>query len=290
MSKICSKCGTTNYESASRCAHCNTPFVDGAYKIGGGVSVKDQRKVIDKSSKLLIFIIGFILLLIITLVVVFALTNSNSKSVSTPVDTDVVQQQDVTRPDMTNLSNIITSGKPGDGEAFNPDFVPVDHIELSTEAFGASVGDVCTISAWIYPENASNQEIYWYSDDESVAIVDDNGTVTMVGEGVVNILACSSSEEPYNYCTIEVSGMSYVPDDLYDYGMWVAIASDYLALRNGPDTSYDKIMEVEYGTYVEVMAYEQDSYGNVWAYISCDGVNGWVFDKYLMDASEFEED
>ena len=48
-------------------------------------------------------------------------------------------------------------------------------------------GETIKLNATVYPENATNKNLFWTSFDESVAIVDKDGNVTSVGEGEVTI-------------------------------------------------------------------------------------------------------
>ena len=44
----------------------------------------------------------------------------------------------------------------------------------------------------------------------------------------------------------------------------------------GPSTSYNKILTVPYGTYLDVYGWSGE-----WAYVSYSGKNGWVNSNYL---------
>ena len=50
-----------------------------------------------------------------------------------------------------------------------------------------NIGKQITLNAVYKPENADVKEISWHSGDESVATINDNGTVTGVSEGIVDI-------------------------------------------------------------------------------------------------------
>ena len=60
------------------------------------------------------------------------------------------------------------------------------------DAFGLTVGDSVTLTATVYPENATNKDVTWSSDNENAATVDANGTVTAVGEGEAIITATAN--------------------------------------------------------------------------------------------------
>ncbi|MCI7327748.1 MAG: S8 family serine peptidase [Hornefia butyriciproducens] len=69
--------------------------------------------------------------------------------------------------------------------------VPVESVTVSSKELPSShelaVGDSVYLKARIMPGNASNKEIYWKSDNESVATVDESGTVEGVGIGTATI-------------------------------------------------------------------------------------------------------
>ena len=69
----------------------------------------------------------------------------------------------------------------GDGD----NTVAVTGVSLDPESATVAVGDQVTLSATVEPENATESTVSWSSDDESIATVDDNGTVTGVSPGTV---------------------------------------------------------------------------------------------------------
>ena len=68
---------------------------------------------------------------------------------------------------------------------------PIDPsaVEVEPRALTMSKGDVCLLTARVIPEWADDITVTWYSTDESVAKVDENGYVTAVGEGNCGIVA-----------------------------------------------------------------------------------------------------
>lgn len=65
------------------------------------------------------------------------------------------------------------------------------------------VGDEFTIPVTITPETLSNQEVFWYSENDDVITVE-NGTLKAVGEGTSIITAISVSEQLKATCTVHV--------------------------------------------------------------------------------------
>lgn len=67
--------------------------------------------------------------------------------------------------------------------------IPSESILLTTESLTGIIGESFSIEATVFPANATDKTITWISSDESVAVVDDNGEVTVVGVGNVVITA-----------------------------------------------------------------------------------------------------
>ena len=67
--------------------------------------------------------------------------------------------------------------------------VPAQTVQISTENLTLLVGQSDKLTATVYPENTTNQEVTWKSDNESVAIVRNDGTVTAISVGSANITA-----------------------------------------------------------------------------------------------------
>lgn len=74
-------------------------------------------------------------------------------------------------------------------EGETSDYVPVTKITLDTSSLTMEVGDRETIEATIYPSDATSSDVSWYSSDEDVATVDENGKVKAVGVGTATITA-----------------------------------------------------------------------------------------------------
>jgi len=65
--------------------------------------------------------------------------------------------------------------------------VPVTGVTLDKTTAELSEGETLTLMATVNPSNASNRNVRWSSDDESVATVDADGKVTAVGVGSARI-------------------------------------------------------------------------------------------------------
>lgn len=82
--------------------------------------------------------------------------------------------------------------------------IPVGTFTLSEEQKGMKKGETFTLVANIAPSNATDKSVKWSSDNEEVATVDDNGTVTAIAAGKAVIKAVSSNDKVAT-CTVNVT-------------------------------------------------------------------------------------
>ncbi|WP_099467580.1 Ig-like domain-containing protein [Konateibacter massiliensis] len=71
--------------------------------------------------------------------------------------------------------------------------ISVTSIMIDTKSLTLNLGDKHTLTAKIYPENATDKSISWTSSKDSVATVDKNGAVTAYGFGTATITAKSKN-------------------------------------------------------------------------------------------------
>lgn len=96
----------------------------------------------------------------------------------------------------------------------------VTKVELDKDNLTLDVGDEETLIPTITPDNATDQNVTWSSDNQDVAMVDTNGKVTAVGEGSTTIEA--SVDGKTATCSVTVSkatptfDMWTVTDKTYD--------------------------------------------------------------------------
>ena len=85
------------------------------------------------------------------------------------------------------------------------DTVPVSQICLSTSSWTLDLDGTFKLSADVLPSNASNRLVYYSSDNESVATVNQAGQVTAKGAGTAVITARSASNSSiYATCSVKV--------------------------------------------------------------------------------------
>ncbi len=57
-------------------------------------------------------------------------------------------------------------------------YIPIEHFTITPASKTLKVGEEFTLTAHLFPENATKREVKWRSDDSEIATVDDNGKVT----------------------------------------------------------------------------------------------------------------
>ncbi len=81
-----------------------------------------------------------------------------------------------------------------------------ERVEMKSKAQTLNVGKSVQLEAYVLPEEATIKTLIWYSPDESIAVVDENGVVTAISPGKVQIIAVSEIGTYMAGCTITVEG------------------------------------------------------------------------------------
>ena len=82
--------------------------------------------------------------------------------------------------------------------------VPAEELDISNRKLKLTVGDTYTLEAKVKPRKATIRTVTWYSDNEDVAIVDPDGTITAKRSGTVDIYAVSDDGYFKATCHVEV--------------------------------------------------------------------------------------
>lgn len=120
-------------------------------------------------------------------------SNATDKRVTWSVDGNAVSVSDgkvkaLEVGESTVTVTTVNGGKTASCKVEVIERVPV--ISVSVYPFvklGVSVGSKFKLTAIITPDNATDKSVIWKSSKESVAVVDSEGNVTVVGDGVVTI-------------------------------------------------------------------------------------------------------
>ena len=87
-----------------------------------------------------------------------------------------------------------------------PDNIEVQNIIISNEELNLLVNDTFKLDANVIPENATEKELIWISEDESIAKVNrENGTVQAIKEGTTNIIVKTKNGFIIKKCKVNIS-------------------------------------------------------------------------------------
>ena len=82
--------------------------------------------------------------------------------------------------------------------------VPVESVSMSKRSAKLGVGDTLALKIKTDPSDATIQTAQWFTEDASVATVDENGVVTAVGSGVTKVYALSDDGYFKSSCEVTV--------------------------------------------------------------------------------------
>ena len=83
---------------------------------------------------------------------------------------------------------------------------PVDGIETIPEKAELKVGEQIVLTAKVSPEKATIKDVLWFTEDESIAVVDEKGNVTATGVGTVKVYGISRDGWFRSSCNLTVRG------------------------------------------------------------------------------------
>lgn len=81
---------------------------------------------------------------------------------------------------------------------------PVTGVELNTDSFDLGIGNTAALISKVIPGDATNKDISWSSDNESVASVDQDGNVTGIAKGTATITVTTDDGGFTDTCKITV--------------------------------------------------------------------------------------
>ena len=152
-------------------------------------------------------------------------------------------------------------------------------LKLSTEDFTLrSVGETATIKA-----SGGSGSYTWASEDDGVASVDQNGKVTAISQGTVNVVVSDGSKKGVCIVRCNVSGSgAAAPTTSSGSGLKVGSAKvvnggNGVRVRSGPGTNYDILATISNGGSVKIV----ESAGDGWYKITFSDVGGVTTTGYM---------
>jgi len=137
------------------------------------------------------------------------------------------------------LSAVFTACKKDkDDKVSNDATIPVTGVTLDQETLTLMVDGTATLTATVLPEDATNKDVTWASDNPDIATVD-NGTVTAKAAGTATITVTTVDGNKSATCTLTVqdeeegvviNGVRWATRNLDVGGQFVAKPEDYGAL------------------------------------------------------------
>ena len=89
-------------------------------------------------------------------------------------------------------------------ESNSSDKLKLKELILSADTVELTEGESTQLTYTVYPEKASERGLVWKSNDDSIASVDSNGTITANKEGSV-VVTLSNSNGVYAHCRVTVN-------------------------------------------------------------------------------------
>ena len=92
-----------------------------------------------------------------------------------------------------------------------PNIVNAEKIILDKNELTLDIGTSAILTATISPDNATNKNIIWISENPSIATVDNNGNVTAISAGNTSISAETEDGNHITVCNVTVKETSQIP-------------------------------------------------------------------------------
>lgn len=94
--------------------------------------------------------------------------------------------------------------------------VKVENITLNKTQVDIQVGNKTSLVVTFTPPNATNKNVTWEMEDETIATVDKNGIITAIGEGTTNLTVTTVDGNKKAVAKINVTKKTNDDDDIYD--------------------------------------------------------------------------
>ncbi len=83
--------------------------------------------------------------------------------------------------------------------------VPVEGVKVAEKEITLAVGESKMQSAVLSPADATLTQVYWFTSDESIAAVDENGLITALGAGNAEVYCITLDGNYRSVCTVTVT-------------------------------------------------------------------------------------
>ena len=99
---------------------------------------------------------------------------------------------------------VLPNEEPGPEPEPEPEVIPVENVILNQNNVTLNIGETTILETTITPDNATNKNVTWTSEDENIASVND-GLVTAIGPGETTITVTTEDGEKTATCRITVT-------------------------------------------------------------------------------------
>lgn len=165
------------------------------------------------------------------------------------------------------------------------EFIPISSISLSDDTIDLSFRQSLSLEATLSPMNATDKTIRWQSDDDSIIVVQQDGTIIPVSEGSARITALASNGLSAS-CIVSSHYTMDAIGEVVDLGLSVKWASFNVGARN----------EEEYGDFFawgevtpkrsyDLLSYRWFNDSSLSKYNSM-SANGVVDNNLILDAED----
>ena len=289
--KRCPVCGEKYSETYKNCPFCE----EEAALRGGGKVRRGGRRTAGKQKVNLLTPTLIILILIMAALLIYLLFGDRfqkepDKQDTPPVEEVQPQQPEVEAPIDTDPEG---SGMPEDPEGTEQDPGTTTAPAASKYETASKLPDGLTLSTTDFTLKAAGEthtiqvsggsgSYTWLSEDDGVASVDQNGKVTAISRGTINVLVTDGSKKAV--CIVRCSfsgtltttpgtgtGTSTPASGTLHTGSAVVInGGNGVNVRSGPSTDYEALATVPNGASVQITG----SAGDGWYKITFSGVGG----------------
>ena len=106
--------------------------------------------------------------------------------------------------DATVTASFEFNGKTYSDECLVHVRIPVENSKISSRKLTLSPGETHELKVTVGPKDATVKTVTWYTENESIATVDENGVVTAVSPGVATVYSLSDDGYYKSSCEVTV--------------------------------------------------------------------------------------